>query len=281
VASSKRLGEREERGKVVCMSSAIFRGAAEALEKGEAAVLVTVVAVEGAAPREPGAKMLVFPDGRVEGTIGGGALEYHAIHQSLALLREGKKTLLESVDLRDVGMLCGGRTTLFYEVLQPPPLLAIFGAGHVGRLLASLARAATPWRIAVFDDRAEHLADLPKDVEGRHLPEYRGIPNFSGRTYAVVATESHETDLQVAAALLSQEPGPAYLGMVGSRAKAAEIREKLVALGIKEEKVRALRCPVGLPLGGKDPGSVAISILAEILAFHHGRLGEAQGRLVP
>ncbi len=263
------------------MSSLVFRRAAEALEKGEGAVLVTVVAVEGAAPREPGAKMLVFPDGRVEGTVGGGALEHHAVQRALALLKGEKKTLLESLELRDLGMLCGGRTTLFYEVLQPPPLLAIFGAGHVGRLLARLARETTAWRIVLLDDRAERLADLPPGLEGQHLPAYQEIPSFPGLTYVVVATESHATDLRVVTALLQREPGPAYLGMLGSQTKAAEIRAKLLARGISEEKVKNLRCPVGLPLGGKDPGSVAVSILAEILAFHHGKLSEAKAHLAP
>ena len=251
------------------MSGEIFSRVTEVLARGEPAVLVTVVAAEGA-PREPGARMLVFPDGRIEGTVGGGALEHHAIQKALELLRNGPQTLLEDHTLRELGMPCGGKTTLFYEVLQAPPTLAIFGAGHVGILLAKIAREVTPWKITLYDDRKEREGLCPQGIEFRHLPAYRDLPKFSGRTYAVVATESHDTGFQVVAALLGQEPGPAYLGILGSRAKAAEIRTKLVSLGLPQGKVEGLRCPVGLPLGGKDPGTVAISILAEILAFHHG-----------
>lgn len=241
--------------------------------------MVTVVAVEGAAPREAGAKMLVFSDGRIEGTVGGGALEHHAVNKALSLLREGPRTFLESHELRNLGMLCGGKATLFYEVLRPAPFLAVFGAGHVGLLLARLARETTPWRIVLFDDRPERLSSLPPGFESQVLPGYQEIPELPPITYAVVATETHATDFLVAYELLRQEPGPAYLGMLGSKAKAAEIRAKLLEKGIAEEKVQKLRCPVGLPLGGKDPGSVAISILSEILAFHHGRLAEVQARL--
>lgn len=251
------------------MSGEIFARVAEVIARGEPAVLVTVVAAEGA-PREPGARMLVFPDGRVEGTVGGGALEHHAVQKALELLRDGPQTLLEDHTLRDLGMLCGGKTTLFYEVLQASPTLAIFGAGHVGILLAKIAREVTPWKIVLYDDRKERKELCPKDTEFWHLPDYQDVPKFSRRAYAVVATESHETDFRVAAALLGQNPGPAYLGMLGSRAKAAEIRARLLALGLPKEKVEGLRCPVGLPLGGKDPGTVAVSILSEILAFHHG-----------
>lgn len=263
------------------MESGFFRRVAEVLEEGDVAVLVTVVARDGSGPREPGAKMLVFPDGQVEGTIGGGALEHHAIQTSLTMLKEGRKTFLESHALRDLGMLCGGKTTLFYEVLQPPPLLAIFGAGHVGLLLARLAREATSWRIVLFDDREEKLSQLPSGLGGQYLARYQDIPALSGTVYAVVATESHATDLPVVAELLRQKPGPAYLGLLGSRAKAAEIRRKLLEMGLDEQDLQKLRCPVGLPLGGKDPGSVAVSILAEILAFHHGTLSSMQTALSP
>lgn len=252
------------------MDPRFFQRLAEALEQGEPAVLVTVVEVAGSAPREAGAKMLVFSDGRVEGTVGGGALEHHAVRKALELLQSGPRTLLETHELRDLGMLCGGKTTLFYEVLHAPPILAIFGAGHVGALLAHLGRAATPWRILVIDDRQERLAGLPAGVEGLCLPHYRELPALGGTVYAVVATESHDTDFQVVAALLQHEPVPAYLGILGSRAKAAEIKKKLVDWGIPEERIQRIRCPVGLPLGGKDPGAVAVSILAELLAFHHG-----------
>lgn len=257
------------------MSAETFRRVVEVLERGETGVLVTVVAAE-AAPREAGTRMLVLPDGRTEGTIGGGALEHHAIRRALELLKNGPKTLLESHDLRNLGMLCGGRTTLFYEVLPTPPTLAIFGAGHVGLLLARLARETTSWKISIYDDREDRPYLCPSGIETHYIPGYQEVPNLAGVVYAVVATESHAMDLQVAGALLRQEPGPAYLGMLGSRAKAAEIRSRLVSLGLPKEKVEALRCPVGLPLGGKDPGAVAISILAEILAFHHGHLTEAR-----
>lgn len=262
------------------MRGVLLQRAAEAIEKGEPAVLVTVVAVEGATPREAGAKMLVFSDGRVEGTVGGGALEAHAVRTAIDLLKRGEKTLLETHKLRDLGMLCGGQTTLFYEVLEAPPVLALFGAGHVGLILARLAREATSWRIMVFDDRAERLASLPSGVEGKHLPGYHPIPAFSEQIYAVVATESHEADLLVTTELLQQEPKPAYLGVLGSRAKAEEIRAYLLALGLPKEKVEEVHCPVGLPLGGKDPGTVAVSILAEMIAFQHGQLKRALTRLI-
>ncbi|GAB4304256.1 MAG: hypothetical protein Kow0097_00930 [Candidatus Bipolaricaulota bacterium] len=79
-------------------------------------------------------------------------------------------------------------------------------------------------------------------------------------------------------AVVRQNPPPAYVGMLGSRAKSVEIRAQLERDGIPPERVGAPHCPVGLPLGGRSPGLVALSVLAEVVAFHHGRLAEARAR---
>ncbi|MCR4391605.1 MAG: XdhC family protein [Candidatus Acetothermia bacterium] len=258
------------------MEAAFFTRVAECLARGEPAVWVEVVAVEGPAPREPGARMLVFEGGRIEGTIGGGALEQRAREDAVALLSSGERTSLRTYELLDLGMLCGGRTTVFYEVLASRPRLVIFGAGHVGALLGRLAGEVTPFAVEVYDDRAERAGELAPGVVVHHLPGYALVPVPSGQTYAVICTDSHATDLHVATQVLAAEPAPAYVGMLGSRPKAAEVRKRLGEAGIPKERVELLRCPVGLPIGGKYPGAVAVSILAELLAFHHGRLVETR-----
>jgi xanthine dehydrogenase accessory factor len=67
--------------------------------------------------------------------------------------------------------------------------------------------------------------------------------------------------------------------MLGSQAKSAEIRAQLERDGIPPQRLACLHCPVGLPLGGRSPGLVALSILAEVVAFHHSQLAAAQARL--
>ena len=220
--------------------------------------------------------MVVFPDGTTEGTIGGGSLEAHAIGRAQALLARGG-TALETVDLTDRGLKCGGgKATLFYEVLLPEAELVVFGAGHVGRALARLAREVAAFPVTVYDGRPP---GGEPDPGVNPIPGYREIPTLGERAYVVICTDSHATDLEVARQILRQGPGPAYVGMLGSKAKAAEIRAQLERGGIPPEQVAALHCPVGLPLGGRSPGLVALSILAEVVAFHHGRLADAHARL--
>ncbi|HAF71277.1 TPA: xanthine dehydrogenase accessory protein XdhC [Candidatus Acetothermia bacterium] len=262
------------------MEAELFSRIAELLEKGEPCVLVTQVAVEGPAPREAGARMLVFPDGHIEGTIGGGALEHRAIQEAGRLLSQGGRTHLATYELVDLGMLCGGRATLFYEVLAPKVTLAVFGAGHVGSTLARLAREATPFKVELYDDREERCREeLAPGLVARHLPGFETLPELPARCYVVVCTDSHATDFKVVERILRGDSPPPFLGMLGSRVKAQEVKRRLTALGIPEERVERLRSPVGLPIGGKSPGEIAISILSELLAFHHGRLNEVKERL--
>lgn len=257
-----------------------FARIAELLQAGQPAVLVELVGVEGPAPREPGARMLVFPDGHIEGTVGGGALELRATQEALELFKSRNRTLLRTYELVDLGMLCGGRATLYYERLTPRVALAIFGAGHVGAALARLAQEATPFQVVLYDDREERCREeLVPGVFPQHLPGFEPLPQLPRPCYAVVCTDSHATDLKVVQGLLSQDPPPEFLGMLGSRPKAEKVRGLLREAGIPVERVASLHSPVGLPIGGKSPGEIAISILAQLLAFHHGRLAEASASL--
>ena len=248
----------------------IYRRLVELEREGKKVVLVVIAAAEGPVPREAGAKMLVFPDGTIEGTIGGGALEKKAIEEALMLLEAGG-TALRTYNLEELGMICGGRATLYYEVVVPGATLHIIGAGHVGRKLFALAREALPFELALYDVRPEAATDDPPVTV---LPGYAEVPPIGPADYVFICTHSHEEDYRALKAVLSREDGPAYVGLVGSRPKWAKMRERLRTEGIPQERVKRVHCPVGLPLGGKDPGAIAVSALAEILAHYHGRLGE-------
>ncbi len=263
------------------MERHIFQRVAELLEARLPAVLVTQVAVEGPAPREAGARMIVHPDGTIEGTVGGGALEHHATHQAQELLRQNVASLLRAYELVELGMVCGGRATLLYETLSPQPRLVVFGAGHVGTALVNLVTQSTRMVIELHDDRADRAESSIGGIVVSHLPGYTPTPHLGADTMVVICTDSHASDLAVAAQVLAQEPLPAYVGLLGSIPKSEEFRGRLRAQGIAPPALERLYSPVGLPIGGKSPGEVAVSILAELVAFQHGRLVEARTRLAP
>lgn len=91
------------------------------LEQGEDLVLVTVIAASGATPRGTGARMLVGSEGRLCGTIGGGAVEYRSLQIAGKVLTEkssyGHDFSLTKDDVQNLGMICGGAVTVYFHYI--------------------------------------------------------------------------------------------------------------------------------------------------------------------
>jgi xanthine dehydrogenase accessory factor len=249
---------------------------------GEAAVLVTVVDRSGSAPQDPGAKLLVTSQGNVFGTVGGGALESEAIETAKELLQKKTSGLQKyslgkrgsPVDEVELGMMCGGSATLFYEYLGKSDCIFIFGAGHVGKaLLHHLKDSGSV--VTVIDSREEML----KGVEGAvtlHVEDYGEIEKkvtVSDGSYLIVATHSHDSDFDVLKCIYSSPWRPCYVGALASKKKAQAMIQKL-----KEEigegvDLQNLYMPVGLDLGGRSVDEIAVSIIAEIQSLKYKKTG--------
>ncbi len=103
----------------------------EELRAGRPVVLITVVRSSGSTPREPGARLVLRPDGSFRGTVGGGQLEELALQRGSALFETTKAELLE-LDLGpDAGQCCGGGMLLFLEYLRPGRRCLLLGADPV------------------------------------------------------------------------------------------------------------------------------------------------------
>lgn len=247
---------------------------------GRAFVLCTVTATSGSAPREPGAKMLVRGDGSIAGTVGGGPLEGMAIATAKELLaRADGASKKEEFELIHDGpaslkMRCGGRVEIFFDVTRPPAALVVFGGGHVGRA-AALVSVAAGIPTTVVDDRDE-FADptrfpgakvMQVDLRG---PDPLGAVPIAAGDSVVIVTRCHDVDEGVLAAALATKA--AYIGMIGSRRKVAEIFRRLAEdRGLDPAADPRVHAPIGLALGTDAPGEIAISILAEVLKVRSGR----------
>lgn len=254
--------------------------------QGRRAVLATVVAVRGHTPAELQGKMLVGAEGRLAGTVGGGALEQLAIAQAQAVLREQKPLLqVYHLDTREhaegekTGMICGGQVSLFFELIGTGTPAYLFGAGHVGRALAEIL-APLGFGVTLLDCRREQLADLawPHISTGGNYAELPELPDLAA-SYVVIATHSHFYDEEVLVRLLSAGARPAYLGVVASRRKRDQMLAAVRArLGDDTRDLAWISIPVGLHLGGNSPAAVALSIAAEMQAHRHGITGHAHMR---
>lgn len=234
-------------------------------------VLVTLTQIRGSAPQVEGAKMVVTSEGWHWGTIGGGKIEARAIEIAKTFLSEDQKSQARTFNLqKDIGMSCGGEVTVFFDVQNKLSWsVAIFGAGHVAQ---ELLRVMTTWscHIQVFDTRPEWLELLPtshtidKKCSRDLVSEVTNLPEDC---FLFSITQGHAVDVPILAAALKREKPFRAVGVIGSEVKAKKIRAELLALGLSEERVRELICPLGLPLGANTPAEIAISIAAQLLAL--------------
>jgi xanthine dehydrogenase accessory factor len=251
------------------MAIEILEALLQAIEHNEPAALATIVEVTGSAPAPVGAKMLIWPDGRTTGTVGGGTLEQAIIDDAQAALSESQSRF-SSYSLREdgqdsVGMLCGGEVQVFIEVYSAPPTLLLIGGGHVGQPLAEMARQVG-FRVEIVDI----------DPERRSVEELANFP-ISQDTYIVIMTAEANAD-EEALRLVVETPA-AYIGMIGSRRKVAIILEHLRDAGIDEDALTRVRAPIGLNLGGQTPSEIALSVVAEMVAVRYKRNAQPLSRL--
>lgn len=249
----------------------VLQAAMDAMRRGQAAALVTVIGRDGSAPRAAGARMLVGADGEIVGTIGGGAFEYQVIAAALDAIATGRPARFSAHLTRDLGMCCGGAMEAFIEPLLPQATLVIHGAGHVGTAVAKLA-ATLDFRLIVIDGRPE-WADperLPAGAEVRVIDPRRALPSLPTGPLAhhLVVTHDHALDQDLVEALLGVDL--AWLGLIGSRAKVARFLIRLRAAGMDPARFSRLSAPVGLDLGAETPEEIAVSIAAELIRLRRG-----------
>lgn len=259
------------------MNQEVFAAVADALERGEPAALVTIVSTTGSTPQRVGAKMLVFGDGRLVGTIGGGCYENDAFGKAREAIQHRRPQLVRyelSDDFaQETGLICGGQMEVYIEPIEPSPELFVIGAGHVGYHLARIAQEVG-FKLHVVDDR-EKFASRDRFPDA-HAVIVEDIPAWIARSalpahaYVVVVTRGHTNDLDAMRALAPRELR--YLGLIGSRAKIARIYDELTREGMPPELLASVHAPIGLDIGAVTPQEIAVSILAELIAVKHGKV---------
>lgn len=258
------------------MSEKFYKRITEELRKGHSIAVVTVLSAGGSTPRSSGARMLVRRDGSIEGTIGGGQVEFIAIRRAIQAIKDKTDERLSLHLTRDLGMCCGGEVELYIEPIEPDMRVVLFGAGHVAHALAPILRAMDA-DIIVVDDRLEFAdADRFPNCSLIHEDGISFAQNYTSNsdTYFLVVTHDHQRDQDIVEALL---PKPcAWLGLIGSRAKIAKFFMRFRAAGIDEHLFAKVSGPVGLDIGAETPAEIAVSIAAEVVAVRRQRTGSIQ-----
>lgn len=229
-------------------------------------VLCTLAEVTGSAPQSPGAKMWVWADG-FRGTLGGGKFEHTVLADARRLLVDGKNgaTLKDYTLCRQMGQCCGGKTKVLFEVCPRRKAVHIFGAGHVGRAVASVL-SGLELDVLVYDARPE-WADKTAFPSKTHVLcvdplQIAQAAKYSDHDAMIVMTHDHDLDFALIDSLLDKPVG--YLGVIGSNHKARVFRARFPAprRALWDERVQ---CPIGRRIPSKNPKAIAVAVVASLL----------------
>jgi xanthine dehydrogenase accessory factor len=158
-----------------------------------------------------------------------------------------------------------GDLSLFIDVYPPLPRLIIVGAVHIAEFLIPMARLVG-LDIVIVDPRAAFAtAKRFPDVEIIHAWPGQALASMQLDHASYVAVLTHDPKLDDPALHISLASKARYVGALGSRRTNQLRRKRLLEAGLSETQLARLHTPIGLPLGGRGPAEIAVSILAEIV----------------
>ena len=235
-----------------------LRRAGELAHSERPFAVVTVVRTEPSTSARAGNRAIVFPDGEMEGWVGGGCIQPTARREALAALEEGEPRLVRITpdtaavqpNVRMARMTCAseGTADLYVEPFLPRPTLAAAGGSP---LTATLAAIAPPlgFRFLAVEEAASLSAEA--------MPYPRD-------TWLVVATFGEFDEDAVEAGVRLGAP---YVGLVASQRRAASVISELRARGLEDEELSVVRSPAGIPIGARRQEEISLSIMAEIVCL--------------
>lgn len=241
------------------MRSELLRMAADLSSREEPFVLAVVVHRRPASSAQPGNMAVITAAGDFHGWLGGSCTQPTVVREARLALEDGQPRLLvltpdpesarrPGVDVFPMTCQSGGSVEIYLEPMLPAPRLVVFGSSPIARALAHLG-SAMGYSVAAVEDDLEALTKNAAPA---------GSPRFT-----VIATMG-EQDEEAIRAALAQEP--AYLGVVASSRRFAQMRETLLARGVAAEQLDRIHSPAGIAIGAKSPEEIALSILAQIVS---------------
>jgi xanthine dehydrogenase accessory factor len=230
------------------------------------AAFCLVIGTSGSTPRKQGSKMIVFADGSVYGTIGGGSIEKDVVERAVKIISSGKPEKCVFDLGKDLGMHCGGNMEVYIEPICQVQKLYIFGAGHIGKALAGFARELD-FAVTVIDPRENIFAEMEFfGCTCMNTDYFKAIDEigFDKHSYMVIVTPKHVYDEDILARV-GRKPH-AYIGMIGSKRKVALLKRRFLEEKLlTEEELAAIDMPIGIQMLAETPQEIAISILAKLI----------------
>ena len=260
----------------------IYQALAEIEKNQESAALATIVRSRGSTPRHGASKLLVYADGSILGTVGGGELERRVHAAALEAMQDGEVRYL-SYNMSDPSKgdpgICGGTVEVYVEPILPDPTLLLIGAGHVGKAVVHLAKWLG-FRVLVVEDNPDYCT--PEHIPGAdeylnlQMDEIADKVAVNGQTYIVMATRGADLDAIALPDLLTSKA--AYIGVIGSKRRWLAATSLMQERGVDEAQYAHVHSPIGLEIQAVTPEEIAVSIMAEVLMIRHGGTGEKMSK---
>lgn len=238
----------------------------KAAASGKAYAAAVITASEGAAPRHAGAKMIIYDDGSIAGTIGGGEIEQKVIADAMSCLAKRTPVMNTYPVIHSDGTVSGSET-IYIEPVFPRARLVLCGAGHVAGKLIHLAKSIG-FHVTVIDIRDEaviHERAAAADEFIREPSWEQGLARVpqGDDCYMIACSFNFEQDEEILYHLVRRRS--AYIGMLASRFKVQTIYNHLKERGISADLLDPVHAPIGLPIGAETPEEIALSIAAELV----------------
>ena len=244
----------------------ILQQAADLARRGEPFALATVVWRQGPSSSQQGSRAIITADGELHGWIGGACAEPVVMREAQEVIASGSARLLllgrpdqfgyageeaeSPAGMTFVPISCHseGALEVFIEPMLPVPHLVVIGTSPMASTLAELARALG-WQVDLTAGRDFTAGDATE------------------RSLVVVATQGHDDEAVLERAVAAR---PAYLGLVSSKRRGADVLGYLAERGADPDQLANVRVPAGLDLGRTTHQEIAVAILAELVQVHAG-----------
>ena len=245
--------------------SEIYREVLRIKQKGGAAVLVTLVSIDGDFSGGEESKVLVRTSGEKSGKLPGGEeVEGRILREVGPLLKENRPKLIA---IQAEGMDSSWtRMEFLLEPVLSEPTLYLFGAGHVSEQIAPLAKRVE-FKVVVIDDREmfanrERFPDADEIVVTEFEKSLDRLP-IDDSSFIVIVTRGHLYDGSVLEQAVKTRAR--YIGMIGSRKKIRVLYQHLMKKGIPKEVLDRVYAPIGLEIHSETPEEIAVSIVAQLI----------------
>jgi len=258
----------------------LLKLAAGLAEREERFAIVTVVRREPPSSARVGDVALVTERGEYHGWTGGGCTRSSVLLEAMRAISDGEPRLLSLSPEPEGGrrpgvvflpMTCdsGGTVEIYVEPVLPAARLLLFGSSPAVRVLARIAYAMG-YRVDVVDPDADEGA-----FPGAKVQRSLATDALPRGAHVLVATMG-DRDVGAIEAALSRSP--AYLGVIASSKRFAQLRDALLARGVSRDALERVAAPAGLDIGARSPEEIAVSIMAQIV---ERRRSAAQARSAP